>query len=483
MSNTLLVPVLRPEPDAVACLSLERVRHYRCVPLERDDAHLKIAVENPRDLALIAEIEFLTGLRVDAVAAGIAEIKQAVDRAYRGTALSVPSGTPDRTPDRRDPPVVRIVRFLLDDAVRSGASDIHIDPGPAATRIRYRVDGAVHDRYRLPGWLHAQLIARIKVLAHLDISERRLGQDGLLVDAGAGIEARVSTVPTTRGEAGVVRLFRHRDAPPRLVELGGEAIATRLRAIGNRPQGMLIVAGPTGSGKTTTLYALIAELVEREINIVTIEDPVEFRVDRVRQIQVDGAFGFERALRSVLRQDPDLILVGEIRDAETARTAFGAALTGHLVLATLHATDAMSVLVRLGELGIDPSLAGTALVGAVAQRLVRTNCSACVRAEVPERFYLDRLGMDAGDLSGLGRGTGCLSCRFTGFAGRTPFFEILEVNGAVRSAIAREDRDGLARAAREAGMEPIIEQVLAEVRQGRIAADEAYRTCYFGDGR
>jgi type II secretory ATPase GspE/PulE/Tfp pilus assembly ATPase PilB-like protein len=340
------------------------------------------------------------------------------------------------------------------------------------------------DPIEIPRWLHEQLVARIKVMARLDISERRRPQDGHIADTQEGVEGRLSTMPTDRGEAVVVRLFRDRGNPPSIVGLGcGLEVAAQLRAISRRLQGILIVAGPTGSGKTTTLYAIIDEIRASPLNIVTIEDPIEYRVDGLRQIQVDekAKLTFHRVLRSVLRQDPDVILVGEIRDSETARIAFEAALTGHLVLSTVHATDATSILLRLSDLGIDSYVVRSAVIGAVAQRLVRKNCPHCLQLDRPLPFYSERFRISKSEGARLRRSYGCSDCRFTGIGERIPLFEILEVNAMTREYVVAGKERQLRRVASEVGFVPVIDQARDMVVKGELAIEEAYRTCYFGD--
>ena len=394
-------------------------------------------------------------------------------------------------PDRRgraassvEPPLLEIQNLIFNEAVRLGASDIHVEPGRRQTRVRYRIDGLMLHTLELPRWLHEQLVARIKVMARLDITERRLPQDGHIVDRSAGIDGRLSTMPTDGGEALVVRIFRDREYLPTIAGLcAGRAIETQLKAISRRPQGIVIVAGPTGSGKTTTLFALIDELRALPLNIVTIEDPIEYRVDGIRQIQVDqkSQLTFHRALRSVLRQDPDVILVGEIRDRETADIALEAALTGHLVLSTLHAIDAPSILLRLEELGVDAHVVAGAMIGAVAQRLVRRNCSHCIGPVLPAAFYLERFGIARSETFRLRRSHGCAECRYTGADGRIPLFEVLELNRDTRECVVAGSESELRSVAARSGYVPVLNQAREKVLAGEIAIDEAYRTCYFGD--
>jgi type II secretory ATPase GspE/PulE/Tfp pilus assembly ATPase PilB-like protein len=379
--------------------------------------------------------------------------------------------------------VVGLQRFVLAEALRLGASDIHIDPGGRASRVRYRIDGHMTDAFQIPKWLHHRLVARIKVMARLDISEQRRPQDGHLDDPAHGVEARLSTLPTWRGEAVVLRLFGDRGELPSLGRIGcGPGIRDQLLAIGHQPQGVLLVTGPTGSGKTTTLYAVLNDLRHQPLNIVTIEDPVEYRVDGVRQVQVDERTGlsFESALRSTLRQDPDVILVGEIRDAETARIAFHAGLTGHLVLSTLHATEAVAVLSRLSELGVSRGVVASTLVGVVAQRLVRRNCRLCSEPDPAPSWLLTRMRVSREEAGGLKRSRGCLACGWEGASGRLAVFEVLEPDREFRRAVLGGRDEDLRAAAANAGLIPLSRQTRDLVLSGEIAIREAYRTCHFG---
>ena len=482
MTQTALISSLQPEENVLSLVRLEHARRYRSIPLRREGSFLTVAMTNPSDLVAIDDLEFLTGLRIRAVPSSAEAIDRAIEANYRSRQLPVTREPAAPTPPAS--PIVRIQQTLFEEAIRFGASDVHIDPGFGPTRVRYRVDGLLHDTFALPGWIHSRLAARIKIMARMDISERRLPQDGQLAFGVEGVEARVSTMPTVRGEAIVVRLLNDRASVPKLDTLGGgPGVPDRLRAMSRRPQGIILVAGPTGSGKTTTLYALLEELRRRPLNIVTIEDPVEYRMDGIRQVRVHdrSRLTFGVALRSALRQDPDVILVGEIRDRETANIAFEAALTGHLVLSTLHSTDAVSTLLRLEELGIDRHLTASSLIGVVAQRLVPTNCAECARPDFPAPFYMDRLGIRGSDRDLLRRGYGCAACRFTGTRGRRPLFEILELDRGVRELIVA-GREGEV-SMRATGFTPLVGQAVERALAGEVALEEAYRTCYFGDAR
>ncbi len=381
------------------------------------------------------------------------------------------------------PPIVRIQKLIFDEAFAADASDVHIEPGQNSTRVRCRIDGLLKQTLEIPRWMHDNLVVRIKILARLDISERRLPQDGHIHGDANGADIRVSTLLTRWGEKVVIRVLRRGRASMALAQLGfGPAVEDRLQALIRQPQGILLVVGPTGSGKTTTLYALINEIRNEPLNIVTIEDPIEYEVDGISQVQVNERAGltFAKTLRSILRQDPDVILVGEIRDAETATTAFHAAMTGHLVLSTLHATDSVSALLRLSELGIERSLMSSAIVGIAAQRLVRLNCRTCAEPEFPRPIYLERLGIDAMDQHKLRRSAGCPACKSTGIGGRRAVFELLEMSRRIRESLASGSELEIGDAAREAGFVSITDQAVELALAGKVAAHEVYRSCYFG---
>src|SRR5262245_12805112 len=312
-------------------------------------------------------------------------------------------------------PVVRIQKMLFEEAAAADASDVHIEPGQAATRVRYRVNGVLNESLEIPKWLHENLVVRIKVLAKLDISERRIPQDGhIAAEDPKSPDLRISILPTRWGEKVVIRMLRRGRSLMTLGQLGIQpAVEERLRGLIRRPQGMLLTVGPTGSGKTTTLYAFVNEIRQEPMNIVTIEDPIEYEVNGVSQVPVNEKTGltFSKALRSILRQDPDVVLVGEIRDSDTAITAFHAAMTGHLVLSTLHATDAITALLRLSELGVDRTVLASAMIGVVAQRLVRLNCPACAEPDFPRPIYLQQLAIDENRLPDLRQCKGCAQCK------------------------------------------------------------------------
>ena len=381
-------------------------------------------------------------------------------------------------------PVVRIQRMIFEEAVSMDASDIHIEPSPAATRVRYRINGVLNESLKVPKWMHDNLVVRIKVLAKLDISERRVPQDGhITAEDSNGPDIRVSVLPTRWGEKIVIRVLRKGRSLMTLGQLGFQsAIEERLHGLIRRPQGMLLAVGPTGSGKTTTLYSFVNEIRQEPMNIVTIEDPIEYEVDGVSQVPVNEKTGltFSKALRSILRQDPDVILVGEIRDSDTAITAFHAAMTGHLVMSTLHATDAISALLRLAELGVDRTVLASALIGIVGQRLVRLNCTFCAEPDFPRPVYLQQLSIEDSRQSQLRQSKGCSQCKSSGSRGRVGLYELMEVSSRLRATILSGSEFEIREAAQAAGFVSMTRQAVDLALAGELSVREAYRTCYFG---
>ena len=364
-----------------------------------------------------------------------------------------------------DAPVVQLINALLSQAVRESASDIHIEPFQARSAVRFRVDGVLRDVLPLQRSLHGLVVGRVKVLAKLDIAEKRLPQDGrfTLRLAGRTVDIRVSTLPTGHGETAVLRLLDKKSAPLELAALGlSPAARARLDHMIRRPHGILLVTGPTGSGKTTTLYAALARLNSKERNIVTVEDPIEYDMEGIGQTQVNAKIGltFAHSLRSILRQDPDVIMIGEIRDLETAQSAVQASLTGHLVLATLHTNDAVGAVTRLIDMGIEPFLVASSLIGVLAQRLVRRLCPSCRKPDGGGGF----------------RAVGCAACRNNGYQGRTGIYELLEIDDTLRRMIhARATEAELENGARASGMVGLREDGARWITSGETTASEVLR--------
>ena len=477
------------EPDIVRLLPERVARQFHVVPLFRIGNALTVAMADPLDVVALDEVKQSTGLTVDVVVSPEAQIREAVDRYHPVAGLDQLARDPLLVQaaaevavarPEEDGPVIRFVNTIAQQAVREGASDIHLEPEESTFRIRYRVDGVLREVSVQPKALYASIVSRVKVMAALDISERRLPQDGRLRlhASGRDLDVRVSTFPTVYGENVVLRILDRSAVIRRLSDLGlGAEPLERLSRMVERPNGIVLVTGPTGSGKTTTLYACVNHIQSVERNIVTLEDPVEIHLGAVRQTQVDPEAGltFARGLRALLRQDPDVILVGEIRDDETAEIAVRSALTGHLVLATLHTNDAAGAIPRLLDMKVEPYLLASALVGVVAQRLVRRVCERCRRhADVPVEL-LTALGLDSGTTK-LAQGAGCSACGQTGYKGRVGIFEVLEVGDTMRSLIgSRASGEEIARAAQGAGMETLRGDAVRTAALGITSLEEALR--------
>ncbi len=379
-----------------------------------------------------------------------------------------------------DAPIIRLINTIFMQALRDGASDIHIERFEERSSVRFRVDGVLKDVFEPPRALHAALASRIKVMAEMDIAEKRLPQDGriALKLGGRPIDVRVSTLPTGHGERVVLRLLAKDAERLQLERLGMDAgDLARLDRLIHEPHGILLVTGPTGSGKTTTLYAAISRLDSAELNIMTVEDPIEYDLDGIGQTQVNAKvdMSFARALRAILRQDPDVILVGEIRDLETAQIAVQASLTGHLVLATLHTNDAVSAVTRLTDMGVEPFLLGSSLIGVLAQRLVRRLCPECRQAYTPTSVEWSVLGIDTPPAT-VYRACGCDACNQTGYRGRTGVYELLVVDDSLRRLIHDGAGEHAVRDhARRQGMRTLREDGLRWLLAGETSIEELLR--------
>lgn len=448
------------DPQVFKLVGAEECERLRAVPLFKVRDTLTVAMAEPQSLPTIDRLRTITSCKIRAVLALEANILEFVKKYSGGdvnvdaflTSLSesdlevVERESVDEGPatdlDKlvAGSPIINLVNVALLTAVRDGASDIHIEPDKKGTRIRYRVDGVLRDLMKPPPGMHASIVSRVKVIGKMDIAEKRLPQEGRvrIVAEGRDIDLRVSSMPTLLGEKIVVRVLDKSNLRVRMSDLGfrAEALAVFTHML-ERPHGLVLVTGPTGSGKTTTLYSALDLLRSPDVNILTVEDPVEYQLDLINQIQTNEPIGFNfaRALRSILRQDPDVIMVGEIRDQETARVAVQAALTGHLVLATLHTNDAPSTVARLSDMSIEKYLISSALNGVVAQRLARTICQACATKYYPAEDVL----ADAGLHDQVGRpfrkGEGCRACHDTGFKGRLGVYEVMEVSPSLKRLI------------------------------------------------
>ncbi len=421
----------------------EDARRHLMFPLFALDGVVTLAAINPLDLGMTERARQLLKAEVDVVQVEPGPLRTLIDRAYSFTdsaPRAEPEGKLRNTEIDDSGPIDRAVTAILHDAAALNATDIHLNPECSELHLRYRIDGALVQRQGPPLSLHSRLVQRIKVLSRLDLTETRRPQDGKFrfEHMGREFDVRVSIVPTVTGENVVLRLLNSHGVISTLEDLGISAQpARRLREILTEPYGMLLITGPTGSGKTTTVYTALSMLNTPDRNVITIEDPVEIRVPGLRQMQVNPAIDltFSTLLRSILRQDPDVILVGEIRDSETAAIAVQASMTGHFVLTTLHTNDAIGAFVRLTELDVEPFAVSAAVLGSTAQRLVRCVCTGCRTPDTPDPILLDRFELESSE--GLWRGRGCSECLQTGFRGRTSVSEVIRLTPNLRAAVAR----------------------------------------------
>ena len=471
-------------------------RKHRVIPLFKLGTTLTVATADPLNLTALDELRLRTGMTIEPVVSTEAEILQALDEYYgaKGKLEELVQDLtqaklglkPGQAPELKrlqglvtEPPVVRLVNLLLSDAIRARASDIHLEPEREIFRVRFRVDGILRESTTFPKHLEPAVVSRIKILANLDIAERRKPQDGRFRVAMEGheVDLRISVMPAIDGETVVLRLLDKSGLVMGLGELGMNAeLLNRYQDLLKRAWGIVLVTGPTGSGKTTTLYASLATLNAGDRNIVTIEDPVEYRLAGVRQIQVNPTVGltFATGLRSILRQDPDVIMVGEIRDRETAEIAIQAALTGHLVFSTLHTNDAPTAITRLLDMGMEPFLVASSVIGVAAQRLVRTVCSECKVPDASQAEAAKRLEMT---VSGTWmKGKGCRKCGNAGYRGRIGIFELMILDEEIgRLTIAKSSTTQLRGHAAEMGMRSLREDGLAKGAGGITTIDEVLR--------
>ena len=487
-------------PQLVRLLPDEFSWQRQVVPLAAGKGALTLAMVAPDDIETISEVELLTGYAVEPVVAMQHEIQAALDHGHderivaRQTIVDMKLADlaaaeelagEDLTAAIRgdeEAPVVRLGQSNLVGAVNAGASDIHLEPCVPEMRVRYRVDGELQTVMTIPNHIEEAVVARIKVMADMDTTENRRPQDGHLnvVDGGAKASLRVSTIPTVGGEKVVMRILDDGNKTFSLAALG---LAERDRELVQRmiakPHGMIVVTGPTGSGKSTTMYAMLSALNTAQRNIVTVEDPVEYRLPGVNQVGADNehGLGFANSLKYIMRQDPDVIMVGEIRDHETARTAVQAALTGHLLISTLHTNDAVGTVARLHDLGVDPFKISGAMLCSVAQRLLRAICPECKEPCTPNETLLKALlkNRPIPDNAVFYHGRGCRKCLGTGYAGRIAIFEIMEITPALAEAIELgEPSTHLRRLALESGMQELTDAGLAQVFAGRTTVEEVH---------
>jgi len=504
--------------ESVKLIPGDMARRLQAIPLYKDKGALVVAMADPLNIFGFDDIQKATDMKITQVVATRSDILKAIDR-YFGMSSAIETAAKDFVGEvestlgemavagtlpgaAEDAPVVKLVSMVIAQAIMDRASDIHIVPEGKAVKVRYRIDGILREVRSLPREMHAPIVSRIKILANMDIADRRVPQDGrfqakvthtdsgpvvtavfrernaLRMDGETAVDIRVSTLPVIQGETAVMRILSRDQIIMHLEGLNfSPDMLERYRKLIARPYGMILVTGPTGSGKSSTLYASINALDRKTNNIVTVEDPVEYQVSGVNQVQVNAKAGvtFASGLRSILRQDPDVIMVGEIRDRETSEIAIHAALTGHLVFSTLHTNDAAGATTRLIDMGIEPFLITSSIIGIMAQRLVRKICEHCKKPYIPTPEMLKGLGFPAGPVT-FYRGEGCQACKGTGYQGRVGLFELIEMNETLRGlVVAKASGSALKAAAVQAGFKTLRDEGLLKAATGVTTIEEVLR--------
>jgi general secretion pathway protein E len=488
---------MSPDPEALRLIPEAMCRKYSAIPVVKNGNILRVAMANPSDILALEALASLSQMRIEPEAATTTEVMEAIDFNYKDYARiekqlsSISSEENGKEPKhlvidtQTEAPVAQALTLIVDEAVKARASDIHLHPGEDKLRVRYRIDGTLHEMFSLPLTTLTQLISRIKIMAGMNIAEHHRPQDGQFSvnTKGRQIDIRVAIIATVYGEMAVMRLLDKSRASLDLKELGflPDSLA-KYESMLKVPYGVILVSGPTGAGKTTTLYASLNSLDQSERNIITVEDPVEYRFSNINQIQVNARAGitFASGLRSILRLDPDVILIGEIRDAETAGIAIQSALTGHLVLSSIHANDAVGVVLRLLDLGVEPFLVSSALIGVVAQRMVRRVCPSCgrpVKASPDESLiYTQETGETKEEFV---HGAGCKSCAGSGYRGRTGIFEILCTSDEIKRLLAKGATANELRAqAIKEGMVTLLRDGMNKVKLDLTTPAEILRNAY-----
>ncbi len=487
--------------DKIALIPYLFAKQKQVLPLDQTEKGILVAVADPLDLDSLEELRLSLKKPLLPVYSPKAAIEAAIERCYEQkaeetkrffSALEKESG-PAKGEERNDEydlleqsdhnPVIRLVNTLLVEAIQQGASDIHFEPAEEGLSIRYRIDGMLQKRHTPPREYQTQVLTRVKVMAKMDIAERRLPQDGRikLRHGGREIDFRVSTLPIVYGERIVLRILDKGNIVYGLDRIGmQESVLKACRKLIHMPEGIVLVTGPTGSGKTTTLYSALSEINASEMNVMTIEDPVEYKLSGISQMNVNRRIelDFSKGLRHILRQDPDVIMIGEIRDKETAEIAIQSSLTGHLVLSTLHTNDAPSALTRLADMGIEPYLLASSILGVLAQRLLRRICPDCKTRYIPSSEELHDLGLKKEQIAGerLYRGVGCSGCFGTGYKGRLGLYELMPVSGKIKTQVLKsQDADELRKVALSQGMSTLFDRGVELAAVGMTTSAEVLR--------
>ncbi len=502
-------------PDALGKFTKDHALKYMCMPFEKEGRKVKVAMLDPLDIGTLQEFSFITGLTpvphvtsksqlmaamqrcfdmstdlarvLDSVSSGaVAEVEFVQDHGDKRIEEAFMTGKREELDEQMLAPAIKLVNLFIREALDCRASDIHIEPGQKAVTVRFRIDGVLATHTQIPKWMHSAIASRVKIMSKLDISNRKTPQDGgmKLKVGNVQLDVRVSTLPTHLGEKVVMRLLKPGEKAIELPLSGlSGADLERLRTAMSRPQGMILMTGPTGSGKTTTLHGMLTELRSEGTNIVTVEDPVEYELEGITQVHVNEKAGltFANALRSILRQDPDVVMVGEIRDIETADVAFRASNTGHLVLSTLHTNGTAATITRLYDIGVEPYLISSSLHCVVAQRLLRVICPHCAVKYAPDEDAFAALpGIDR--KASFVRGKGCAKCNNTGYRGRLAVVEIMEITPSLRKLISgRASAGELRDASRKEGMRTLYEAALEHVYNGKTTIDEVLRAVTVDD--
>ncbi|AJA47554.1 type II secretion system protein E [Clostridium pasteurianum DSM 525 = ATCC 6013] len=486
------------DKEAIQAVPESLANKYILIPIKIKDNTIHVAMADPLNMFALDDVKIASGYEVEPLLAGKDEILKAIDKYYSGQyiqkaaedltkehmAASTQQVSEDIEEDVKNAPVVRLIDSIIKNASKAGASDIHIEPFEKYVRIRYRIDGELKEVLKSPKETLGALIARIKILANLNIAERRVPQDGRIVTEfeGSKIDLRVSTIPTIFGEKAVIRILSRENFIIGKEKLGLNALELeQIDSMLKVPYGIILVSGPTGSGKSTTLYSMLNDLNSDTKNIITVEDPVEYMMEGINQVNVNAKAGltFASGLRSILRQDPDIVMIGEIRDNETAEIAIRAAITGHLVLSTIHTNDAPSSVIRLMDMGIEPYLVASAVAGIVSQRLVRKVCSHCNEEYEATEYEKKLLNVDVNKPLKLNRGKGCDYCGGSGYLGRTGVYEIMEIEREHREYIMNnKNTDELRDLCIKKGMKTLRNSCIDLVQKGITTTEELARIAY-----